>query len=40
MPDPVTPPSDDDDDAKHIGTPQEDLDAEDLKGFVKDERVL
>lgn len=38
MPDPTTPPSEADDDAKDHGTPQEDLDAEDLEGFVKDER--
>lgn len=29
-------PSDDDNDAKHEGTPQEDLEADDLKGFVRD----
>ncbi len=36
MPDDPTPPSDADDDAANEGTPQEDLDAEDLEGFVKD----
>ena len=35
MPDPIHP-SDADDDDKQVGTPQEDLKAEDLKGFVKD----
>ena len=35
MPDP-THPSDADDDAADEGTPQEDLEAEDLEGFVKD----
>jgi hypothetical protein len=35
MPDPQHPSAADDDD-KTVGTPQEDLEAEDLKGFVKD----
>ena len=36
MLDDPAPPSDADDDAADEGTPQEDLEAEDLKGFVKD----